>query len=401
MHIGIVTTWFERGAAIVSRAYMDVLSAEHDVHIYARGGERFARDSTKWNLPNVTWGRRLRGHLNTRVDSGHLQRWLKGNHIDIVLFNEQHSWDIILDLRRSCDVLLGAYIDYYTPRTVPFFNLYDFLLCNTRRHFHVFRDHPQTLYIPWGTDLNLFRPRAKENQGVVFFHSSGMSPDRKGTDVLIAVFRRIPGNCQLIIHLQPNRDHYAVLKRLAGDDPRIRLIEAEVGAPGLYHLGDVYVYPTLLEGIGLTIAEALASGLPVITTNEAPMNEFIIDGYNGKLVDIMRREPRWDGYYWPMARSSEEDLQKAMQFFMDRPESLPWFQAKARESAEILFNWKHNSRHLSPTLQRIKSLRGSLDPDLIRAVGEYEAQKSKIVHTTPKSHGDVLSPLNPLNVSGA
>ena len=69
-------------------------------------------------------------------------------------------------------------------------------------------------------------------------------------------------------------------------DPRIEFIEKTVSAPGLYFRGDVYLYPTRLEGIGLTICEALASGLPVITTNDAPMNEFVIDGETGYLVDV-------------------------------------------------------------------------------------------------------------------
>jgi len=36
--VGIVTTWFERGAAYVSRAYREALQERFDVVIYARGG---------------------------------------------------------------------------------------------------------------------------------------------------------------------------------------------------------------------------------------------------------------------------------------------------------------------------------------------------------------------------
>jgi glycosyltransferase involved in cell wall biosynthesis len=35
----------------------------------------------------------------------------------------------------------------------------------------------------------------------------------------------------------------------------------------------VMLYPSIAEGFGWPIAEAMASGCPVITTNEAPMNE--------------------------------------------------------------------------------------------------------------------------------
>lgn len=43
MNIGIVRTWFERGAAYVSRQYMEVLAERHNIFIYARGGESFAK----------------------------------------------------------------------------------------------------------------------------------------------------------------------------------------------------------------------------------------------------------------------------------------------------------------------------------------------------------------------
>ena len=41
MNIGIVTTWFERGAAYVSKQYKDSLEeCGHKVFIYSRGGEK-------------------------------------------------------------------------------------------------------------------------------------------------------------------------------------------------------------------------------------------------------------------------------------------------------------------------------------------------------------------------
>lgn len=53
MKIGIVTTWFERGAAYVSRQFMDILKSTDEVFIYARGGEAYAQGNPTWDLPNV------------------------------------------------------------------------------------------------------------------------------------------------------------------------------------------------------------------------------------------------------------------------------------------------------------------------------------------------------------
>lgn len=43
MNIGLVTTWFERGAAYVSKAYLNSLKTDNNVFIYARGGENMLR----------------------------------------------------------------------------------------------------------------------------------------------------------------------------------------------------------------------------------------------------------------------------------------------------------------------------------------------------------------------
>lgn len=47
---------------------------------------------------------------------------------------------------------------------------------------------------------------------------------------------------------------------------------------------DVFVLPSLAEGIALTLLEAMASGLPVIATNVGGNPELVEDGVNGMLV---------------------------------------------------------------------------------------------------------------------
>ena len=58
MNIGIVTTWFERGASQVSRQYRDLLNKKNNVFIYARGGEKYERNNPIWDTQDVTWGKK-------------------------------------------------------------------------------------------------------------------------------------------------------------------------------------------------------------------------------------------------------------------------------------------------------------------------------------------------------
>ena len=45
--------------------------------------------------------------------------------------------------------------------------------------------------------------------------------------------------------------------------------------PALYRLADAFVFPSIQEGWGLVVLEAIASGLPVLTANQAPFTEFL------------------------------------------------------------------------------------------------------------------------------
>jgi 1,2-diacylglycerol 3-alpha-glucosyltransferase len=379
MNIGIITTWFDRGAAFVSKAYMDVLSREHHVFIYARGGEHYAIGDPRWDLENVTWGTPVPEKPYMYIDWQEFSAWLQTKQIDLLVFNEQQDWDIILRLVKL-KIPIGAYIDYYTSETVEFYRLYDFLLCNTRLHYSVFKDHPQAFYIPWGTDTRVFHPEeeVKPKESLTFFHSCGVSPDRKGTDLLVKAFKQVSGGIRLVIHSQlPLKDRFSDLVREINEDKRITLLEQVAAPPGLYHLGDVYVYPTILDGIGLTISEALACGLPVITTNAAPMNEFIIDGENGKLVDVAYKERRSDDYYWEQSFCELESLKKCLEFYFHNAGSINEYRQKARRYALEHLDWSKNATPLNSMISKVRLIHAGCDRKLVQRVTEYEKKRMR------------------------
>jgi glycosyltransferase involved in cell wall biosynthesis len=55
--------------------------------------------------------------------------------------------------------------------------------------------------------------------------------------------------------------------------------------PLYYAMSDIVVVPSLQEGFGLVVTEAMACGKPVIGTNVGGIPDQIIDGYNGFLVE--------------------------------------------------------------------------------------------------------------------
>ena len=353
MNIGIVTTWFERGAAYVSRAYAETLSKENSIFIYARGGEAFGIGDPKWDIPNVNWT--TLGSVV--IDKRDFIQWIRQNEIQLIFFNEQEHWWPPVLWANEVGVKTITYVDYYTKRMLRWFEVFDALWCNTKRHYSVFKWHPGALYLPWGTDVELFQPQRRiPNKNLIFFHSAGMGGFnlRKGTDILVQSFQKVKGPAELIIHSQvPAETYGSDISKLISADKRIRFIHKTVPMPGLYHLGDVYVYPNRLDGLGLSVTEALACGLPVICTDSAPCNEIVIPGVTGWCVPIKNIKYRVDKYYWPETECDVLDLAQKMQHCVDNRQSLSVWQEKARRFAEEHLDWAKNSALLLEEVNRI------------------------------------------------
>lgn len=327
MNIGFISSWLHRGASYVTINYMKMLK-EHDLYVYARGGEYFD-ECLNFENASIYKAKRLGG---TIIDGNELLKWIKKNQIEILIVNEQDEVEAICKVKLECpDLKIGAYIDYYTEKTVNNYYAYDFLICNTKRHYSVFNWHPQCFYLPWCVDTDLYLPSKKKNSELTFFHSMGMS-NRKGTDTLIKTFidYHLGKKAKLIIHTQ--KDISNLISEREACENNIEIIKKTVQPPGLYNLGDIYVYPTTLDGLGLTMYEALSSGMPVIATNDAPMNE-IIDSSRGVMVEVEKFISRSDGYYWPLAFVSQKSLYHAMNMYIDNVNLIKQHKINAREYA--------------------------------------------------------------------
>ncbi|XOV91156.1 MAG: glycosyltransferase family 4 protein [Bacteroidota bacterium] len=382
MKIGIVTTWFERGASYVSKQYLNLLQEEHEVFIYARGF-RNTPESESWNQNYVYWGKESVLPVPMAMDKKDFTGWIRNHHLDIVFFNEQQWWPPVL-WAQEAGVITGAYVDYYTEETVPLFEAYDFLICNTRRHFEAFNWHPQVFYIQWGTDIDLFKPKSFEPVGDIptFFQSCGYSPIRKGTDFVLEAFAKIKQPAKLVIHAQVDLvkelSHLqGIIKMLMYED-RLEVIQETVPAPGLYHLGDAYVAPSRLEGIGLTAAEAISCGLPFITTDFPPMNEFVTSE-SGRVAKVDLLWARKDGYYWPQCRPQIQSLADQLTWYVDNFAQLSEYKKKARKFAEANLNWSDRKSDLNKIFAKVK--RSGKGKKFDETVNAFERSKHGIRYT--------------------
>jgi glycosyltransferase involved in cell wall biosynthesis len=300
-----------------------------------------------------------------------------------VFFNEQRYWPTILKAK-DYGLQIGAYIDYYTQDTVAFFDLFDFLVCNTKRHYSVFNWHRECYLIPWGVSKTRWpRKTNLDSKTITFIISGGWDGiyakenswmDRRGVGSTIKVFRRVRGDCKLFVYSQVPLSECPLEWQIniAADD-RINFIHGTF-EPFPFFSGDVYVYPARLDGIGLTVPEAICAGLPVIATDSPPMNEFVSEGINGSLIKVSRQISRPDGYYWPEALICENSFLDAMQKYVDNT-CLAQKQGRnsLRHSLQF-FQWESNAKQVACIFAR-QFVRNIPSEELRRSVSKYSLKQ--------------------------
>jgi glycosyltransferase involved in cell wall biosynthesis len=131
--------------------------------------------------------------------------------------------------------------------------------------------------VPNGVDLPpLAGPRRMEDGRTRRFLFLSRFHPKKGLESLIEAWALArPAGWELVIAGPDERGHRAAIERRAnalGPDAAIRfrgpVLDAEKW--DLYGTADVFVLPTSSENFAVVVAEALASGVPVITTRAAP-----------------------------------------------------------------------------------------------------------------------------------
>jgi glycosyltransferase involved in cell wall biosynthesis len=130
--------------------------------------------------------------------------------------------------------------------------------------------------IPNGVDLKEFKPiKSKKNKKFIITHASRISPE-KGQDFLIKCFEKLPKKimekCELrIIGYVSDKNYYDSLKK-EGVKYFLNLSNKEYSKK--IAESDLIIFPTFMaEGFGLVVLEALASGVPIIATNQPAIRE--------------------------------------------------------------------------------------------------------------------------------
>jgi glycosyltransferase involved in cell wall biosynthesis len=136
---------------------------------------------------------------------------------------------------------------------------------------------------PYGFPVDGFAPKPAPPAGKMIVLSVGTHDLRKGTPYLLEAWKRAALPDAELHLVGPLRLAKSFMDAYAGTFQHWpHVAKAELGAR--YAAADVLAFPTLGDGFGLVIQEAMCSGTPVITTPCGGGPECITDGVDGWLV---------------------------------------------------------------------------------------------------------------------
>ncbi|MFW5748182.1 MAG: glycosyltransferase family 4 protein [Chloroflexota bacterium] len=259
---------------------------------------RRARADTAWPLRRIVWEQLA-------------QPWQVGG------FDLLHAMAFVspLVLRRPSvvtvyDLSFHHYPQVLSPARRLYLRLFTALSCRRARRVIAIsestaRDLTATLGIPPdridtappGYDVDRFRPlpaadvtafRAQQGLPERFWLFLGTLEPRKNLVTLIDAYAALPQAERLPLILAGGKgwDYQAVFGRIAqhqlGDQVRsVGFVPAE-DLPLWYNSAETLVYPSIFEGFGLPVLEAMACGTPVVISNASSLPE--VAGESGLLV---------------------------------------------------------------------------------------------------------------------
>lgn len=185
-----------------------------------------------------------------------------------------------------------------------------------------------------GIDISRFSPALREHRPairtelglsdadfVVLYVGSGF--ERKGLAHAVRAVALLPAG-HLVVVGNGRTARYQALAESLGIGARIHFLGARRDAHRCYGAADVLVFPTLFEPFGTVALEAMAAGVPIVTTRVAGCSEVIDDGVDSYVVADPTREAdiadRLERLRDPVHRAAmgEAAARKARMYSMDR-----------------------------------------------------------------------------------
>ena len=342
VRVGIVSYWFNRGQATVSRHLREIIDrAGHESFVFARPTNTSfevqannAQPKDVWNQESVTVGEAYRPFR------GEYLAWVKANELDLVFFDQNYEFDEIRSIRNLGVKTIGRFVwesfasEHVEGALGAFSTIYSLTFAEQERYHQMGIDSP---YISWGCHPELLAGcEGYHHEGPLIFLGGWMSA-RKPLGSVLEAYRLADGsNTPLVVKSQrPLRRSDLLIPesmdqvRAARRPPHEKLphqyvqekygvleIDDDVAVDDYLRLlsgARALMCPSRWEGLGLHFFEAMALGIPVISSDMEPIRDFVSEGVNGILVDGKLIGHRKNGI--PAYEPSTDHLAKAIKSF--------------------------------------------------------------------------------------
>lgn len=178
------------------------------------------------------------------------------------------------------------------------------VICNSRMvqqeivdHFGTSREKLRIIYS--GVDTAAYHPDLKHHRQAVrerlaipaaapLFLFVGSGFERKGVAAALAALALVPGDTHLLIVGRDRHEgRYRRLARKLGVSERVQFAGSQPDVKPYYGAADALVLPTLYDPFPNVALEAMAAGLPVVTSTKSGAAEIIENGRDGFVCDAL------------------------------------------------------------------------------------------------------------------
>ncbi len=192
----------------------------------------------------------------------------------------------------------------------------------------------EVLLIPNGVDIARFSSVQHQvlRTGAMLVTTSRLV-HKNAVDDVIRALKLIPDNVQFRIYGSgPDEKKLKNLARELGVESRVIFMGHidYTELPRALNEAVIFVRPSRSEGMGNSFIEAMATGLPVIATQEGGIADFLFDA---------RRNPDKETTGWAVNRDSPEQIANAVKEILDNPTQVARVTATAKKLVSEKYNW--------------------------------------------------------------
>jgi glycosyltransferase involved in cell wall biosynthesis len=140
-----------------------------------------------------------------------------------------------------------------------------------------------------GVDTSKYKKRVIQKSDVVEFIYVGRLYSGKGVQVLVEALAHIEDLSSLhvtIVGAGPQRQELEDQVKTLGLSDKVSFLGSRMDVPKLLLKADYFVHPAICnEGFGITLIEAMSTGLPCIAFKRGAIPEIIDNGRNGYVIE--------------------------------------------------------------------------------------------------------------------